>query len=206
MTAARNAQTSDHELVIHFLTNREEKAFREIYRRHGPKLHQLVVRLVGSENGDADDVIQATWTRAVESLSGFRWESNLRTWLTGIAINCTREHRRRTGRMDAPGFDADELDRMAGSAAANRVTRAIERIDLERAIAALPTGYRDVLVLHDVEGYTHREIGGFLGIESGTSKSQLARARNAMRLRLNGHGANGNGRQKRQGEERTHTL
>ncbi len=206
MAAARNGQASDHELVIHFLTNREEKAFRELYRRHGPKLHQLVVRLVGSENGDADDVIQATWTRVVERLPGFRWESSLRTWLTGIALNCTREHRRKAGRRDAPGFDGDALDAIPGKEGPNRVNRAIERIDLERAIASLPAGYRDVLVLHDVEGYTHREIGGFLGIESGTSKSQLARARNAMRMRLNGHGANGNGRDEQGSEERSHTL
>jgi RNA polymerase sigma-70 factor (ECF subfamily) len=59
-----------------------------------------------------------------------------------------------------------------------------DRVDLERAIAALPPGYREVLVLHDVEGYTHAEIGTLLGLDAGTSKSQLARARQAMRSAL----------------------
>jgi len=59
-----------------------------------------------------------------------------------------------------------------------------ERVDLERAIERLPAGYREVFVLHDVEGYTHEEIGGLLGIESGTSKSQLSRARQRLRAAL----------------------
>ena len=57
-------------------------------------------------------------------------------------------------------------------------------MDLERAIERLPAGYREVFVLHDVEGYTHEEIGGLLGIESGTSKSQLSRARQRLRAAL----------------------
>ena len=61
--------------------------------------------------------------------------------------------------------------------------------DLERAIAELPNGYREVLVLHDVEGYTHKEIASMLGIEEGTSKSQLSRARRAMRTWLDTEGA-----------------
>ena len=58
------------------------------------------------------------------------------------------------------------------------------RLDLEHAIQALPPGYREVVVLHDIEGYTHDEIAGLLGIETGTSKSQLFRARRALRERL----------------------
>ena len=61
--------------------------------------------------------------------------------------------------------------------------------DLERAISELPDGYREVLVLHDVEGYTHKEIAAMLGIEEGTSKSQLSRARRAMRTLLDIEGA-----------------
>ena len=59
-----------------------------------------------------------------------------------------------------------------------------ERIDLERAVALLPAGYRTVLILHDVEGYTHEEIGEMLGVATGTSKSQLSFARRALRRML----------------------
>ncbi len=65
----------------------------------------------------------------------------------------------------------------------------VERMDLARAIAGLPDGFRAAIVLHDIEGFTHEEIAGQLGIEPGTSKSQLARARRALRARLSMHSA-----------------
>jgi RNA polymerase sigma-70 factor (ECF subfamily) len=68
--------------------------------------------------------------------------------------------------------------------AAPQALAAEERVDLERAIERLPAGYREIFVLHDVEGYTHEEIGGLLGIEPGTSKSQLSRARQRLRTAL----------------------
>jgi RNA polymerase sigma-70 factor (ECF subfamily) len=77
-----------------------------------------------------------------------------------------------------------ELDETEDLPTAPRITGVIDRIDLERVIAMLPDGYREVLILHDIEGYTHEEIGTLLGVESGTSKSQLARARRAVRVRL----------------------
>ena len=166
-------------MVSHFLREREEGAFRELYRRHAPSLNQMIVRLVGGSNGDAEDVIQSTWVRAIEGLARFRWESDLRTWLTGIAINCSREQLRRRKRDQGSEW-VEKLE----LADPPRINRQISRIDLERAIDKLPDGYREVLILHDVEGYTHDEIAGLLGIESGTSKSQLSRARKAMRAKL----------------------
>jgi RNA polymerase sigma factor (sigma-70 family) len=179
MTGGPDGELRDRDLVANFLLNREERAFRELYRRHAPSLNRMIVRLVGTMNGDAEDVIQTTWVRAIERLDGFRWNSTLRTWLTGIAINCSREHIRRQRRPREP----DRLDDLI-SAAPARITREISRIDLERVIASLPAGYREIIVLHDIEGYTHEEIAGLLGIDSGTSKSQLSRARKAVRAML----------------------
>jgi RNA polymerase sigma-70 factor (ECF subfamily) len=172
----------DRQLVSGFLRRREEKAFRALYRRHAPALHRIALRLVRGRREDAEEILQNTWIRAVERLSGFRWESSLRSWLVGIAINCSRELNRRTGRIEelpepVRVQDVDELPRLNGT---------VGRIDLERAIATLPDGYREVLVLHDIEGYTHSEIGSILGIEAGTSKSQLSHARRAVRARLAG--------------------
>lgn len=179
MTNNSDGQLRDRDLVAGFLRRREERAFRELYRRHAPSLNQMIVRLVGKMNGDAEDVIQATWVRAIENLDGFRWDSTLRTWLTGIAINCSREFVRRRNRSTS----SELMDELV-SAAPTRVNREINRIDLERAIASLPDGYREILVLHDIEGYTHEEIADFLEIDSGTSKSQLSRARRAVRAML----------------------
>ena len=170
----------DRDLVGRFLKRREEKVFRELYRRHAPMLNRFVIRMVGATNGDAEDVIQTTWVRAVENLGRFRWESSLRTWLTGIALNCSREAVRKRSRDES----VDWIDAIEGKPSPPRSNVEIRRIDLERAIDRLPRGYREVLLLHDVEGYTHEEIGRLLGIETGTSKSQLSRARRAMRHSL----------------------
>lgn len=153
----------------------EETAFRQLYARHTPRLHQLVLRIVGGCEHDAEDVVQETWIRATASLDGFRWESAFSTWLAGIGINCARGLLRRQGRWVAlePGDEPWRPPPLHG-----------ERIDLERALALLPAGYRAVLVLHDVEGYTHEEIGERLGIAAGTSKSQLFHARRTLRRLL----------------------
>ena len=170
------AQQSDRELVEAIVVNGDELAFRELYRRHTPRMFQLVLRLTGSEQ-DAEDVVQETWIRATEAAPHFRWESGFPTWLTGIAINRFRELLRKRNRWPAMGLD--EMQEPEG-----RVDCVGERVDLEKALALLPVGYRTVLVLHDLEGYRHEEIADQLGIAAGTSKSQLFHARRYVRALL----------------------
>ncbi len=171
---------SDRELAERVLGG-SEAAFRQLYRRHTPRLHQLVLRLLGGAGGaeaDAEDVLQETWIKAVEKLGAFRWESAFGTWLAAIGINVAREAVRRRGRRrEVEWVEAEEPP-------AAEPAQRIEAVDLERAIAALPDGYRTVLVLHDVEGYTHEAIAALLGVASGTSKAQLFWARRAMRALL----------------------
>jgi RNA polymerase sigma-70 factor (ECF subfamily) len=174
------ARLKDRRLVGNFLARRDEQSFRVLYRRHTPALYQLALRLAGWNVQEAEEMVQETWLRAVEALAEFRWESSFRTWLSGILINRSRELNR-TRKKEQHTRIADEL---AAEAAA---TENFERIDLEQAIAALPNGYRQVLVLHDIEGYTHEEIGRLLEIDAGTSKSQLSHARRAMRDSLQAH-------------------
>jgi RNA polymerase sigma-70 factor (ECF subfamily) len=133
--------------------------------------------MLGGAEAESEDVVQETWIRAADRLSGFRWESQFATWLTGISVNLCRDRLRRDARrQELQPLDGVELHVRAG--------RHEDRIDLERAIALLPAGYREVLILHDVEGFTHGEIGERLGIAEGTSKSQLFFARRAMRSLL----------------------
>ena len=177
MTRTPLSSADDRSLADAVAGTGDERAFRELYRRHAPALYQLVLRMLGGETADAEDVVQETWIRAVRQLSKFRWESSLRTWLSAIGLNLAREILRKRGRARA-----EEFDERLGLAA--RPVRDGERIDLERAIARLPNGYRTVLVLHDVEGYTHEEISRQLQIAVGTSKSQLFDARRAVRSLL----------------------
>lgn len=158
----------------------DELAFRQLYRRHSPRLYLFILRLLGGAEAEAEDVVQDTWLKATERLSTFRWEASFGSWLTAIGLNVARELMRRQGRRreDAIGDDYE--------IAAPEPPSHVDAMDLERAIRTLPDGYRTVLLLHDVEGYRHDEIAGQLGISVGTSKSQLFHARRRMRVALTG--------------------
>ena len=170
------APASDEVLAKQVQWDGDEAAFRHLYRRHTPRLYAFVLRLLGGNESDADDLVQETWIRAVEGLEQFRWESSFSTWLTGIALNLCRKRVRQHDRQWMTlreEFD-DPVD----------PPRVLERIDLERALRKLAPGYRTVVVLHDVEGWTHAEIAERLNISVNTSKSQLLRARRALRVEL----------------------
>jgi RNA polymerase sigma-70 factor (ECF subfamily) len=169
------AEPDDRRLVARFLARGDEAAFRALYRRHTPFLYRLLLRLSGAQA--AEEGVQETWIRALEGLGGFAWRSQLRTWLAGIAIHWSREEGRRRRRDAGEALDDAEL-------AAPRASAPIDRMDLERAVSELPEGYRAALLLHDVEGFTHEEIAAALGVDEGTSKSQLFRARRSLRLML----------------------
>lgn len=170
-------QRSDRELARLVTEKGDEAAFRVLYRRHNPRVHRFVLRLVGNDVQEAEDIVQETWLRAARALDGFRWESAFSSWVSGIALNRVREMARKKKRSLAEVEGEWELPVTPSDAGV--------RIDLERALELLPPGFRTVLVLHDVEGFTHREIGDRLGITDGTSKSQLHGARKAMRRLLN---------------------
>jgi RNA polymerase sigma-70 factor (ECF subfamily) len=124
--------------------------------------------------------VQETWVRGVERLEAFAWRSSLKTWLAGIALNTWRERRR------APAAAPLDDDRLP---AASPVRHEIASVDLQRALSGLSPGYREAILLHDVAGYTHEEIAALTGVDAGTSKSQLSRARRALRARLPGRSA-----------------
>jgi RNA polymerase sigma-70 factor (ECF subfamily) len=163
--------------VARLLTSREGRAFDRLYDRHTAALYGLALRLTAGDQAGAEDVVHDAWIRAVERLSGFRWESSLRTWLSGFVVNGVRQRIRREAR-EVGGTAALEQEEPAP------IGDLAGRIDLEVAIARLPDGFRQVLILHDVEGYSHEEIAALLDVVPGTSKSQLARARQALRRSL----------------------
>ncbi|MGH7712845.1 MAG: RNA polymerase sigma factor [Gemmatimonadaceae bacterium] len=156
------------------LKRRDEAAFRSLYARHTPALYALALHLLGERRHEAEDVLQESWIRAVSGLSRFAWQSSLRTWLSSIVINCCRElwrARREEIVVQDVHAEVDVVD-VAG------------KLDVATALARLASGYRAVLVLHDIVGLTHEEIAERLQIEPGPSKSPLARARQAMRRAL----------------------
>lgn len=153
-------------------------AFERLYRRHVTRVHNLVRRMYGPD--DADEVTQDVFVRAWEKLASYRGEAAFSTWLHRLAVNVVLGRREERGRRASRHTDEEShLDR----AAARPVTPEAA-MDLDAAVARLPEGAREVFVLHDVEGYRHEEIAGMLGLATGTSKSQLHRARMALRALL----------------------
>lgn len=165
-------------LLVNRCRRGDPGAFEEIYRRHSPRVYSLAYRLTGSL-ADAEDLLQEAFLLVHRKLDSFKGDSALGTWIYRLATNCCVDFlRSRQHREDQATETLDEaLPPTPRAAAALRV----EHLDLERAIARLPPGYRSAFVLHDVEGFGHNEVAAMLGIAEGTSKSQVHKAR--MRLR-----------------------
>lgn len=163
---------SDADLLTRFLASRDEESFHLLYVAHAGALLLLAARLLGRGGRDAEDVVQEVWLRVADGRAVYGGRASMRTWLCGVVVNCARESRRSSVHpvVDVPPVSA------------------APPVDLERAVRELPEGFRQVLVLHDVYGYTHEEIAALLGIEAGTSKSQLSRARQRVRGRIGSPG------------------
>jgi RNA polymerase sigma-70 factor (ECF subfamily) len=174
-------QAEDRALVGRFLASRADDDFLRLYDRHTPALYRFAARLAGGGGAEPAEIVQETWVRALSGLPEFRFGSSLLTWLCSIALNRARELRR-GGERDRRILALVEPEPSVAEDAARRLA-------LERAIRELPEGYREILLLHDVEGYTHQEIAAHFGIVEGTSKSQLHRARLALREALGEKGA-----------------
>jgi RNA polymerase sigma-70 factor (ECF subfamily) len=134
--------------------------------------------MVGQD--DADDLTQEVFVKAWDKLDTFRGESAFGTWLYRLGINLMSTYRKTRSRQ--PTWIAEETEEFP--AASRTGTVEWSSIDIDAALSGLPAGARKVFVLHDVEGYRHEEIGEMLGIQPGTSKSQLHRARMLLRERL----------------------
>lgn len=158
----------------------DQKAFRELYRQNAGRVYALCLRLTGNAS-DADERTQDVFVRLWDKLGSFRGESAFSSWLHRLAVNVVLNERRATGRRELrvmPAENPGALEKPRGDSMEGL------SIDLERAIAELPDGAREVFVLYDIEGYGHAEIASIVGIAEGTSKAQLFRARRLLREKL----------------------
>jgi RNA polymerase sigma-70 factor (ECF subfamily) len=166
----------DSELISRTLGG-DEGAFRALYERHTPRLRMIVMRMLGAaRQDDVDDVMQETWLAGCRGLRGYAGDAQFASWLTTIGIRAVYARFGRAGEVETELFD--DLPAPAGPGPASV-------IDLERALSRLSDRQRIVVVLHDVEGFTHQEIARHLGIASGTTKATLSRARSLLRRLLN---------------------
>ena len=170
---ATGVNSGDRMLIQAFLKDRGEAAFRQLYRRHTPRMLRLSRRLAARTQINSEDVVQEAWVRAIRQLDGFEGRSTLSSWLGGIVVNVVREQRRKAesaqpAELEVPAPWPDPVSTLV----------------LSEGLRALSPGYRSIITLHDIAGFTHAEIGEILRIDVGTSKSQLARARQRLRAAL----------------------
>ncbi len=161
----------------------DRKAFERLYRANVDRVFSVCARMVG-DRSKAEDLTQDVFVRAWEKLGTFRGDSQFSTWLHRLAVNVVLNDREAEGRRrNRHDEGIEDMDTIAFHDVHPLPVPGLS-LDLEQAIASLPPGAKKVFVLHDVEGYTHEEIGAMLGVTSGGCKAQLHRARMLLRRML----------------------
>jgi RNA polymerase sigma-70 factor (ECF subfamily) len=165
--------------------NGEPDAFSQLYRMHKKRVYSICIRMV-HDFALAEDLTQETFLQLHRKLTTFRWESVFTTWLHRMTINVVLMRLRKRA---LPVVSLDDLmtsipeEHGGRSFGASDLTQVgvVDRIAIERALAGIPPGYRNAFVLHDIHGFQHREIASMQGCSIGNSKSQLHKARHALR-------------------------
>jgi RNA polymerase sigma-70 factor (ECF subfamily) len=165
----------------------DERGFERIYRLHSQRVYALCLRMMRGNAAEAEDLTQEAFLQLFRKISTFRGESAFSTWLHRLAFNIVLMRIRRRSHqvlsLDEilePGENTTGLQKRIGGRDL-RLSGSVDRVDLERALEQLPPGYKAVFILHDVQGYEHKQIADIRGCSLGNSKSQLHKARARMR-------------------------
>jgi RNA polymerase sigma-70 factor (ECF subfamily) len=174
------ARETDDAGLVDDVTRRAQQgdvsAFELLYRAQAPAVLILCRRLAGSD-AEAKELMQDVFVRAWEKLRTFRGQSSLGTWLHRLAVNVVLNHLRSTRRDALRLIDTIDDESFAMRSADTDLDSAM---DVDWAVAQLPSGARTVFVLHDIHGYSHDEIAQMTGIAAGTARAQLWRARRTL--------------------------
>ena len=165
----------------------EEAAFAQLFEQHKRRVYSLCLRMTG-DMAEAEDLTQEAFLQLFRKISTFRGESAFTTWLHRLVVNVVLMRLRKKGIQkvsfdEADNSQEDPVKREYGEND-RRLLGSIDRIALNKAIEALPPGYKAIFVLHDVEGYEHNEIAQIMNCSVGNSKSQLHKARLKLRESL----------------------
>jgi RNA polymerase sigma-70 factor (ECF subfamily) len=156
----------------------DQAAFSQIYKLHSGKMYSLCKRYAGS-SGDADDYFQEGYIKVYRNLESYSGSGSFEGWLRRIFVNtCLDFLRKKSERFSMVDID-DSTDMLV--AESSQMPDKLSNDELVKMIQAMPEGYRIIVNLYLVEGYSHREIADMLGISEGTSKSQLSKAKNKLK-------------------------
>jgi len=164
--------------------NGDMAAFEEIYNRHHRRVYSICLRMLQNAT-EAEDLTQDVFIQLHRKIGSFRGDSAFTTWLHRLTVNQVLMHfRKRNVKFEKTTEEGETPVQIVGGTENPRKMPIVDKIAIESAIALLPNGYRNVFVLHDVEGYEHEEVARILGCSVGTSKSQLHKARLKLRKLL----------------------
>jgi RNA polymerase sigma-70 factor (ECF subfamily) len=159
-------------------------AFEEVYQRHHRRVYSICLRMLQNAT-EAEDLTQDVFIQLYRKIGSFRGDSAFTTWLHRLTVNQVLMHfRKRNVKFEKTTEEGETPVQIVGGTENPRKMPVVDKIAIENAIAQLPDGYRNVFVLHDVEGYEHEEVARILGCSVGTSKSQLHKARLKLRKLL----------------------
>jgi len=159
-------------------------AFEEIYNRHHRRVYSICLRMLQNAT-EAEDLTQDVFIQLHRKIGSFRGDSAFTTWLHRMTVNQVLMHfRKRNVKFEKTTEEGETPVQIVGGTENPMKMPVVDKIAIEHAIEQLPSGYRNVFVLHDVEGYEHEEVARILGCSVGTSKSQLHKARLKLRKLL----------------------
>jgi RNA polymerase sigma-70 factor (ECF subfamily) len=182
----RPAEDTPESEAIRLAGEGDPQAFERLYKLHSRRVYALCLRFAGNPT-DAEDLMQEAFLQLFRKIHTFRGESKFSTWLHRLAVNVILMRRRRKRHPEVSLDATNESDNGDSKPVLDpggpdlRLNGVIDRVNLDKALEELPDGYREMFILHDVEGYEHNEIAEILDCSVGNSKSQLFKAR--MRLR-----------------------
>jgi RNA polymerase sigma-70 factor, ECF subfamily len=157
--------------------NGDMAAFEEIYTRHHRRVYSICLRMLQNAS-EAEDLTQDVFIQLYRKIGSFRGDSAFTTWLHRMTVNQVLMHfRKRNVKFEKTTEEGETPEQIVSGTANPERMRIVDKIALDNAIAQLPEGYKNVFVLHDVEGFEHEEVARILGCSVGTSKSQLHKAR-----------------------------
>ena len=170
------AKATDFELA-QLASGGDMTAFEEVYRRHHRRVYSICLRMLQNAS-EAEDLTQDVFIQLYRKIGSFRGDSAFTTWLHRMTVNQVLMHfRKRTVKFEKTTEEGDTPEQIVAGTAHPEKMRIVDKIALDNAIEQLPAGYKNVFVLHDVEGFEHEEVARILGCSVGTSKSQLHKAR-----------------------------
>jgi len=159
-------------------------AFEEVYNRHHRRVYSICLRMLQNAT-EAEDLTQDVFIQLHRKIGSFRGDSAFTTWLHRMTVNQVLMHfRKRNVKFEKTTEEGETPVQIVGGTENPRKMPVVDKIAIEDAIDKLPNGYKNVFVLHDVEGYEHEEVARILGCSVGTSKSQLHKARLKLRKLL----------------------